>query len=258
LHGIQERRRLGASVDNLAMSETAIQDDLLKRLALLERRVLSLEGKVYHNGAVARAVREVVSKWPGPFTANQIREAVYELQPDLRPPRELNQVHVIVGRMEKAGEVICVTRGAGPTPNIYERASCPPARAGKSGSRLGVKAGNESGFRSIVRGALEELPAEFTVADLRAWMSKRCPEARIPYGSWSSTLYKMQKQKELIVVRNAGCSIGLKVYGRGPRRISSTGAELRELEESWREFRAQIKIPDAEMETPLQRGNVAD
>jgi hypothetical protein len=232
--------------------------DYIKRLAELERRVLSLEGKIYHSGAMARAVREVVSKWPGPFTAMQIRDAVYELQPDLKPPRELNQVHVIVGRMEKAGQIVCTFRGAGPTPNIYKRVTCPPAKAGVAGARFGRKDGNESGFSGIMRAALEDLPMEFTIEDLKKWVGEKLPSAKIPAGTWSSTLFKMQTRRELVVLRNGGRSrLGLKVFGRGPRRISPTGDEVRQLEEAWKEFRKSVVIPDADFKTVLQRNELS-
>lgn len=227
-----------------------------ERLAQLERRVLSLEGRVYHAGALARAVRQVVERWPGPFTAHQIRDTVYDLQPGLRPVTEHDQVALLLCRMEKAGQVVCTERGAGPNPNIYVRAECPPSEGGKRGAKFGHRRDYESGFRGIVRVAMDELPEEWTILDLRDWVAKRLPETQVPYGSWSSTLYKLTQQEELVVVRGGRKNgAGLKVYKRGPRRIGVTGQELTELESAWKEFRAQIETePLPDFETPLERG----
>ncbi len=104
---------------------------------------------------------------------------------------------------------------------------------------------------------MEELPAEWTILDLRRWVAEKAPSARVPYGSWSSTLYKMTQQRELRVVRGGGRGPALKVYARGDRRIGPTGEEIRELEAAWREFRAQIETPDGEFMSAIKRGEEA-
>jgi len=232
---------------------------VLARLAALERRVLSLEGRIYHNGGLSSGVRRVVGSWPGPFTAELIRRAVYELHPELKPVTEEHQVSCLLTRMEKAGEIICTSRGAGPTPNIYIRASRPPASAGRSGGKFGTRHDGESGFRGIVRQAMDDLPKAFTLIELRAWVAKHAPSAVVPDGTWSSTLYKMTQQQELVVISPQSKVDGhrrrVKVYGRGPRRIGLTGDEIGELEAAWKAFRAENPVKSAESLTPLERGN---
>lgn len=72
------------------------------------------------------------------------------------------------------------------------------------------------------------------------------PCTEIPYGSWSSTLYKLQQAGELAVhTANKNTSIKRKLYGRGARRVLPTGEEMREIaaaEKAWREFRAGLKV----------------
>ena len=229
---------------------------IFEKLQNLERRIVSLEGVIHKRGGLASAVRRVVEMWPGPFTATQIRDAVYETTPDLRPVVENYQVEATVRKMEKQSLILCTMRGAGPNPNIYEINPSPPASACKSGMKWNAHRDNESGFRGIVRAALDELPAQWTIEDLRKWVGEKLPNTTIPYGSWSSTLYKMTQQEELTVVRGGGRGKGstLKVFIRGPRQIAATGQEVRELEASWKEFRASLNIqPPPEMLSGLER-----
>ena len=224
--------------------------NLEERLAELERRIVAIEGYMWKRGGLGKAVREMVDKWPGPFTAKQITAAVYEVHPELRPAKEYGQVSTIMQRLVKQQLITETFRGAGPNPNIYERNTNPPLGAGVKGMKTNTHRDNESGFRGIVRSALDELPAEWTINELRAWVALKAPDAVIPYGSWSSTLYKLTQSKELVVVRGGGRGRGsaLKVYGRGPRRITPSGEELRDLEKSWQDFRATIKTePVADM-----------
>lgn len=234
---------------------------LEERIGHLERRIVALEGKMFHSGGLGAAVRRVVAAWPGPFTSNMIRDAVYETRPELVPVTEQHQVCTIINRMEKQNLILCTQRGAGPTPNIYERVTNPPAGSTKCGAKMGQRHGNESGFRTIIRTALADLPEEFTIQDLRDWVAKHLPDAKIPYGSWTSTLYKMCAQQELRVVRGGRRSggSGLKVYGRGPRRVAPSGEELRDLEAAWAQFRAENPAPERPGDdylTPQQRGEI--
>ncbi len=143
-----------------------MSEALLKQVEELERRLVALECYVYKKGGLARAVREVISKWPGPFTADLIRTAVYELNPNLQPltpERYSHEVSSIICRLERAGQVIRTAQGTGPLPNIWIRSECPPEQAGKRGSRFGRKDEYESGFRGMVRQAMESLPEVWTI-----------------------------------------------------------------------------------------------
>jgi len=212
---------------------------LTEQVSLLSRRMLALEAIVMKRGGLAAVVRKVVNSWPGPFTANQIRDAVYEFFPDHKPVEEHHQVGVIIQRMERQLQIIRTFAGRGPQANIYERVLNPPKAAGHGGNKLGVHAKNESGFRNIVRAALNELPEEWRLPDLREWVGKKMPEARIPYGSWTSTLYKLTQSGEL-KVRGHRHFEGGKIYSRGEKIVLPSGDELKDLELAWAEFRKQM------------------
>ncbi len=233
-----------------------MSEELLNRIAELERRVLSLEGLLHKRGGLAGVVRHIVKNWPGPFTAQQIRDAVYKYYPNHKPIEEHHQIEVIITRIEKQGFICKTFEGRGPSANIYEIVQEPPAGAGRKGTKLASHAGNESGFRNIVRGALDELPEKFTLADLKKWLAEKMPDAQIPQGSWSSTLYKLTQSEELICVKGSGTNVSAnrKLWTRGPRRVTPSGDELRDVEKAWLDFRSQMDIqPTPELLPALQR-----
>lgn len=214
-------------------------EELLQRIATLEERVLTLESVSHKSSARANAVNTLVAGWPGPFTAQQIHAAVNERWPELRAP--INAIGVKLSRMEKQGIIIRTFQGRGPHANIYVRSEEPAAQAGRPGSRRGRRDAYESGIRAVIREAIDDLPAEFTQPEVRAWVAAHRPALVVPEGSYSSTLYKLTQLKELVVVRGGRRSRGLKFYARGPVRVAPNGDEVRELETAWREFRAGIE-----------------
>lgn len=234
------------------MSEPTTQE-LLARIDRLERRVLSLEGATFKRGALARAVRHVIAKWPGPFTAQQIRDAVYEFFPEVKPVEEHHQIEVLIQRMDKQGQITRTFEGRGPSANIY--VFNPEVAPARKGNKRGCHAANESGFRNIVRRALEDLPEQWRLEDLRRWVDANLPDARIPYGSWTSTLYKLTQAGEL-EVRGHRHYEGGKVYSRGPKRVMPSGAELSDLDKAWTDFRSNIKAELPELLPGLKRAEM--
>ena len=223
---------------------------LEKQVADLAARLRSVEGLVMKTKALKVAMMEIIERWPGPFTLQQVRDTLYELHPDLKPIEEHHTLESKLGRLEKQGVIICTFRGQGPQPNIYRRAQHPPSDAGRRGAKMGSKRDYESGFRSVVRSALEDLTGRFTLIDLKSWVAKHAPDLRVPEGSWSSTLYKLVQLGELKVVRYAHRGKTLKEYERTEKRVSPSGEELRDLEKAWLDFRASLGIqasPDLEM-----------
>jgi hypothetical protein len=214
-------------------------EQLRADVAALRGRVLKLEECVFKRHRLSLVIKELVERWPGPFTAQQIRQAIRERHPDALEPNDNYRVEAKLRWMEKAGFIVCTHRGNGRLGSIYERAANGPALR-FHGNKMNVKHSYESGFRHIVRTALNDLPAEFRLDDLRKWMAEHMPEADIPYGSWASTLYKLQEADELVVVKRSHYNCG-KVYARGPKRVAPDGDEIRALEASWQEFRKTVK-----------------
>jgi hypothetical protein len=213
-------------------------ETLIARLAALEERVLTLEVQERKKSARANAVNTLVNAWPGPFTGRQIYAALCERWPDLAGSE--TQALQRLTRMERQGLIIRTFQGRGPHPNIYVRSESPPDQAGRPGSRRGRKDAYESGLRAVIREALDTLPAEFTLPDVRAWVATHRPLLDPPQSSFSSTLYRLTGLGELRVVRGGRKSKSLKFYARGAKRVAPNGDEIRELEASWREFRATV------------------
>jgi hypothetical protein len=225
-----------------------VSQDLEQRLADLERRVNSLEAVTYKRGVLSRAIRAVIDKFPGPFSARQIRQAVHEYFPQALPPKDYFQVEVHLRKLEKRGIILCLEKGYGSRATIYERAKAIPPGAGKPGNNnLNTHHSYESGIRSVIRSALDELPEAFTLADVRRYVEQRLPAAKIPQGSWSSTLYKLTQRGELEVVRQHH-SHSRRTYKRGPVRVQPSGDVMRETEAAWAEFR---RVMEAEKGTVL-------
>ena len=221
------------------MSEAAF----LERIAALEARVLSLEGAVFKTRGLTIALQEIVSRWPGPFTAAQVREVLYSRHPELKPMEATHTVEVKLAKMEKQGFIVCTFRGAGPHPNIYEVVpGWKPGDRGPKGTKRGTHHKHESGFRSIVRQALDQLPARFTLVDLKRWVKTNLPEVEIPEGSWSSTLRKLVENEELVVVKFGHRGKTLKEYSRTEKRVAPSGDEIKVTEQAYREFRESLGI----------------
>jgi hypothetical protein len=237
----------------LQPSAGAQVDKLLARIEALDARVLALEIQCRKSSGLSNAINAIVAKWPGPFTAQQIRDAIIELYPGLIRMEQRSSVEGKIGRMCKAGIAVCLFQGSGPHPSIYERAAHPPPGAGRPGARLGARHNYESGFRAMVREALPELPERFTLLDLQKWIGTRYPEARIPEGSWSSTLRKLTDLGELKVVKFGHRGKSLKVYTRTSKRVAPSGAELTAVQDAWREFRSTIKTEVPEFLSGLDR-----
>jgi len=205
------------------------------RLSALEGRVRALEGVIYKRGGVGAAVKRLVEQWPGPFTFQQIHEAVIKqkgLEDVLLPP-----VQQRLYKMEQ-GFIIRTHQGTGCVSNIFERCHRPND---PSSNRTNRKTDYESGFRHIIRSALasEDLPEVFGLEDIQKWMAIHMPAVQVPYGSWSSTLYKLQERGELIVVAQKHTT-KLKRYRRGEKVIQASGEEMAELEKAWSDFRKTL------------------
>lgn len=227
--------------------------EALARIEALERRVLTLDAAMHKTSALANAVRSVIARWPGPFTAQQIRAAVMELYPGLMQIEQRQSVESKIHRMVKQGQAVCLVRGAGPPPSIYERVATPPPVAGRKGAKSGARHSYETGFRAIVREFLMEREGEFTLVDLQRWVAERHPDLRVPEGSWSSTLHQLTELGELRVTRRPNRGKTLKTYERTSKRVAPSGAELREVEAAWREFRRSVKADVPEILPSLQR-----
>lgn len=208
----------------------------------LVRRVAALEEMVFRTSRTRRAILRVLASWPGPFTVQQIQQALSEYYPDVAREMKPHAVSNTIKRLEKSGHVILVNEGKGQVAAIYETVGEINPEEGRRGAKYGRRANYESGFRNIIRRALPDLPDEFTLDDVRQWIKDNLPGVRIPYGTWSSTLYKLQQQGELVVVKNRGknVSVNRKVYARGPVRVAPTGEEVRELQAAWEEFRKRM------------------
>lgn len=230
-------------------SQKATKETKLElEIAELRRRVHALEEQVFRKHAARRAVEKIVEAWPGPFTIQQIEAALKHSDPAVAAEMKTYAVPQLVGRWEKAGIVQRVHAGQGSVGSVFALVGSfqPGVRPGK---RYGRTAKYETGFRSIVRQALADadFPPRFTLDDLRAWMKEKLPFTEIPYGSWSSTLYKLQQQGELVVVenRNKHCSVNRKVYARGKVQVLPTGEEkqaMADAEKAWREFRQTMNV----------------
>lgn len=210
---------------------------LLARIDQLERRVQTLEASTYKRSVLADALRALIAKWPGPFTAQLLRQALKQYYPDVLPAEDHYQVEQNLRRLERRGAILRVNQGEGALPNLYEKAAPAAAAARKNGGRRDAY---ESGFRGLVRRALADLPVEFGLADLQAWVKQHAPHVAIPAGTWSSNLYKMQQAGELDVAKNAQ-RVSRKLYTRGRVRVGLDGQERSELETAWGEFRAQME-----------------
>lgn len=216
----------------------------------LQRRVAALEEMVFRTHRARKIILQTIEAWPGPFTAQQIETAIKEFHPEvfsgLKPYAVTNQIT----RLEKTSAVVRENTGRGQIATIF-RTVGKIAEASRPGPKYGRRANYESGFRNIVRSALRDLPEPFMLQDLRDWMKQNLPGVEIPYGSWSSTLYKLQQQGELVCLARKGknTSCNRKIYGRGPVRVTPTGDEMKEMEQAWREFRdgMKIEVPELEM-----------
>jgi hypothetical protein len=211
--------------------------NLEERVAALEGRLRSVEAVMFKRGGVSGMVGRLVRDWPGPFTFQQVHEAVCK-QPGMEDAK-LSQCQQRLYKMEKQGLIIRTHQGRGSVANIFERAAHAPQDVSR---RVNRRHDYESGFRHIVRSAMasEDLPEEFTLADVQRWMAAHMPEVKIPYGSWSSTLYKLQGQGEIVVAKQRHTT-RLKVYRRGERVVMPSGEEMAELEKSWTDFKKKFE-----------------
>jgi len=228
-------------------NESIATADLAQELHELRRRVAALEEFIFRTKRAKNCILGIIEKWPGPFTIQQIDQAIREFNPqvaaELKPYAVANKVH----QLERDGDVVRTINGSCCVASVFELIGEP--RKGRPGREYNRKAQYESGFRSIVRSALDDLPDQFTLADLRAWMAQHMPDGpRIPYGSWSSTLYKLQQNQELICVKGKGsnCSTERKIFTKGPKRVGASGEELRDIEASYAEFRKSMAAPARE------------
>jgi hypothetical protein len=241
------------------MSDVSIAE-LAAKVQDLEARLSHLEGVTYKRAGLGTAIKRLISSWPGPFTAQQLWTALGEVRPDLINGYKEGSMTVVLLKLEKQGIVLRIHNGCGQVATIWEKAARTEAGAGNPGGKLGRRHDYESGFRSIVRAAIAspELPEQFTLGDIRAWVSKHMPNTQIPYGSWSSTLYKLQQHNELLVVK-AAHTVPRKVYRRGQVVVNASGEELAETERAWSEFKRSLQrdgktLTAPEIESALERG----
>jgi len=223
-----------------------------QELQELRRRVASLEEMIFRKHRARRCMERIVQAWPGPFTVQQIDKALAEFHPEIHRELAPYAVSSFVNSLLRASVITRLTDGAGQVAALFERIGEVPDCTRRTGRKFNRRAAYESGFRHIVRSALDDLPAEFTLQDLREWMEKQMPHARIPYGSWSSTLYKLTQSGELICVKGRGsnCSARRKVWKRGPRKVAPSGEEVRELEAAWARFRSSMKTENPVLPSP--------
>jgi hypothetical protein len=221
--------------------------------AELLRRVGALEEMVFRKHAVRKTVLRIIASWPGPFTPQQIFDAVKVFAPDQAAGMKQHAIDGTLRQLERDGVLDRSVEGNGRNASVFEVIGDVPDGCGRPGPKYGRKATYESGFRNILRAALAELPKEFRLDDLKKWLVEKMPSAQIPYGSLSSTLYKLEQSNELVVVKRAHYLRG-KIYTRGPKHVTPTGEEMRELEQAWQEFRSGMKIETPEIETSLERG----
>ena len=216
--------------------------DLTAEVLELKRRVSALEEMLFRTHRIRKAIDHVVNNWPGPFTVQEIEKAIREFHAEVWREMKPYAVSNAVRALEKTGVVIRLNDGKGCNSAMFQRTRDVPDITKRPGKPFNRQAPYESGFRAIVRKAIDDLPSEFTLADLRAWMDKNMPTARIPYGSWSSTLYKLTQSQELICTKGRGsnCSAKRKAWTRGPMRVAPSGEELRDIESAWSEFRKSM------------------
>src|SRR6266567_1325142 len=202
-----------------------MSDSIEARFAELEERIRKLEAVTYKQQGITAALRGLVGVWPGQFNAMQMHAAMHE-RTQFKP--SMATLMQAIYKLEKKEVITRVHQGRGRVGNIWERrtAAAPDERA----ARMNRQHSYESGFRHIVRSALADpaFPKEFTLADVQTWMATNLPNTQVPYGSWSSTLYKLQQQGELIVVKPAHTT-PRKVYARGERVVMPSGDELRDM-----------------------------
>ncbi len=224
-------------VSGLKGSSAEAQRTAEVRLSELEERVRRLEAMTFKRQGLTAALLGMVRAWPGPFNAMQVLETMHEKTPF---GANISSVLQSLYKLERKGLIIRTHQGRGRVGNIWELTARPPDPLA---ARRNRQADYESGFRHIVRGALADaqFPKEFTLADLRNWMATNLPNVRVPYGSWSSTLYKLQQAGELVVLKKAH-TVPLKVYGRGERVVMPTGEELTGLERAWKEFKENFTV----------------
>lgn len=229
-------------------SELAV---LRARVEVLERELAMLKSYVTHSGTLAKRVVEMVNEWAGPFTARQIRDAVYARWPEARPVKEHEQVHCKLHRMAEQGFIVVLEPGRGARATIYERAGRPPAVAGRCGQKFGRRHRWQSGIILAARAALEAMPAEFTTADLKRWVAEREPKLA---GSeqWGALVSHLRNSGELVTVRRVNQCGWRCVFKRG-RVITSTGAQLAGKEAEWHTLRGGMNVAVPELLGPLER-----
>ncbi len=228
-----------------------VEPSLAERVAALEREVAMLRSFVTHSGTLAKRVVEMVNEWEGPFTAPQIREAVYARWPEARPAAEHQQVNCKLTKMAAQGLIAVIEPGRGPQAAIYERVGHPPAEAGRQGQKPGRRHGWQSGIILAARAALEAMPAEFTTADLKRWVREHQP-ALAGSDQWGAVVNHLRQGGELVTVRRFN-QRGWKCLFKRGRVITSTGTTLKGKEAAWRELRAGIKTEMPELLGTLER-----
>ena len=217
--------------------------DCQARIAELEKRILALEANVFKTRGLTIALHTIIHRWPGPFTAQQVREVLYERYPEFARMENHSTVETKIHRMVKQNLVTITQQGLGPHPTIYEiTGDWQPGVKAARGQKRGGRHDYETGFRSVVRHALDHLPAHFKLTDLKAWVAANLPDLRVPDGSWSSTLHKLVETEELTVVKYPHRGKTLKEYARTAKRVAPSGEQLNQLQQAYREFRNGLQL----------------
>ncbi len=222
----------------------------------LLRRMAALEEQVFRKHSARNAIFRVIDAWPGPFTPQQILKALLEFEPEVAAGLKQFAVDQQIKKLERDGVVSRTVQGNGRNAAVFEVVGEMPKTCGRPGPKYGRRASYESGARNIIRTALNDLPEEFNLDDFKAWCEKKIPDVQIPYGSLSSTLYKLEQSEELVCSRRRHYLRG-KYWKRGPKRVMPSGDEIKELEKAWQEFRSGMNVETPERLTPLERGEAS-
>ena len=199
-------------------------------MAMLELKMEEVRRWQTHALGVTRAIRRAVKVWRGPFTARDI----FGLLQRGKSKVTFSAVSQRLAHMEKRGLVTVIQRGAGPRPTVYE--SVPGTNTGV-GMPRGTHHSNTSGLICTLRTALADLPAEFSLGDVRSWLrnhgvrNKRSPG---PY------LKALVNGGEVEIFRPRNRKRGECQLYRAKEKFGANGDKLSNAEAAWREFRKTI------------------